>query len=499
MTMKTQSLFAIGFIAILPFVAPSRASAAEPSGKKPNIIVIFTDDQGWADLGVQGQVDDIKTPNLDRMAAEGVNATAGYISAPQCSPSRAGLITGRYQQEFDFEHIPDGPLPLDQVTLADRLKEAGYVSGMVGKWHLEPNGVSYRWAKKNLPGVEAKPGEHLAIPMKERLRYGPGQRGFDEYFWGELVNYYANYDLKGESLRPEGQGVKDTRFRVDVQTDAALAFIDRNHEKPFFLYLCYFAPHVPLEATAKYLSRFPGEMAERRRYGLAMMSAMDDGVGRILDQLDQYGIEEDTLVVYLSDNGAPLNQSMPDTKPIDTNGWDGSLNTPWVGEKGMLAEGGIRVPFLLRWKGTLPAGTTYDEPIISLDLAATALAMAGLEQPAEMDGIDLLPYLTEADAAAPERALFWRFWSQSAVREGKWKLLKADGEATFLFDLESDAQETKNLLAEEPEIAKDLEDKLAAWAGGLTPPGLPKTPLNVQEVGWYEYFFGVGGEQGFGK
>jgi len=471
-------------------------SSARPT-EKPNIIVIFTDDQGHADLGVQGQLKDIKTPNLDRMAAEGVRATAGYISAPQCSPSRAGLITGRYQQKFDFDHIPDGPLPLDQMTLADRLKPAGYVSGMVGKWHLEPNGVSYRWGKEHLPGVAVKPGQHLAIPAKDRLRYGPGERGFSEYFWGEMVNYWANYDLQGNLLKPEGEAVQDKRFRVDVQTDAALAFLKRNHEKPFFLYLNYYAPHVPLEATPEYLSRFPGEMPERRRYALAMMSAMDDGVGRILKKLVEYGVDEKTLVVFLSDNGAPLMQTMIDTKPIDTNGWDGSMNTPLVGEKGMLAEGGIRVPFLLRWKGTLPAGATYDKPIISLDLAATALAMAGLDRPAELDGVNLIPYLTKPDSAGPERELYWRFWSQSAVRDGKWKLLKASEEKTFLFDLESDAQETKDMKDEHPEIALQLEKKLEAWAQGLTPPGLPKTPLNVQEKNWYKYFFGVGGEQGF--
>lgn len=428
------------FVAIL-FTWNARCDSP-PARNPPNIIVVFADDLGYADVGAQRVVNDVRTPHLDRLAAEGVRCTAGYVTAPQCTPSRAGLITGRYQQRFGLDSIPDGPLPLEETTIAERLRPAGYTCGMVGKWHLEPTSLCKTWAAKHLPNTPTNRRGHLEIPQAIAREYYPGQQGFDEFFVGTRVGYWCNFDLEGRSRAPQGEAIRDDRFRVDVQSDAAVSFIERNAKQPFFLYLCYFAPHIPLEATSGYLDRFPSELSNRRRHALAMVSAMDDGVGRILDTLQKHGIDENTLIIFTSDNGAPLKLTKEDL-PLDVDGavWDGSLNDPWVGEKGMLSEGGIRVPYLLRWKGTLPAGLVYSEPVTSLDIAATAANLADLPADAQLDGVNLIPYLKGTLKTQPHDALYWRFWNQAAIRAGKWKYLTLGNGREFLFDLSSDSHE----------------------------------------------------------
>ena len=474
-----------------------RASVGAERGAapKPNVIVILTDDQGYADLGAQGIVSDIRTPHLDRLAREGVRCTAGYITAPQCSPSRAGLITGRHQQRFGLDSIPDCPLPLAELTIAERLRPAGYVSGHVGKWHLDPNPLATRWIEENLPASAAgRRGDRIEIPEPSRRAFSPLAQGFEECFTGETRSYFATFDRKGRSLAKTGERIAvGDAYRLDAQTDAAVAFIRRHHAQPFFLFLCYFGPHVPLEAPAGYLARFPGKMPERRRHALAMISAIDDGVGRILDALREHGIDEHTLLAFTSDNGAPLALTKVDKQPINlaSADWDGSLNDPWVGEKGMLTEAGIRVPFLLRWKGVLPAGKVYAEPVSSLDLAATAVAMAGLPADAKLDGVNLVPFLTGEKSGAPHTALFWRFWNQAAVRAGRWKYLRLASGREFLFDLESDAHEKEDRLAAHPDIARDLAQRLVRWTEELQPRGLPAGPPTRQEARWYEHYLGV--------
>lgn len=470
--------------------AQAAKQAARPVDDKPNIIVIFTDDQGFADLSVQGQVDDIKTPHIDRLAAEGVRMTAGYITAPQCTPSRAGIITGRYQQRCGVDRNGMGPMPLDVVTIPQRLQKAGYTTGMIGKWHLEPTPVDDAWIWKHLPDANHKAGGRSPIPFPMIERYYPGNRGFTEFFKGEMNRYWINYDLAGRDRARGGEWQDFKGYRLDIQTEAALSFIRRNRANPFFLYLAYFAPHVPLAATEKYLSRFPGEMPERRRHCLAMMSAIDDGTGRILDALKQHGIDRNTLIFFISDNGAPLKIDMKDI-PISFPGgaWDGSLNTPWVGEKGMLSEGGIRVPYIMHWPGRLPAKKVYERPVTSLDVGATAVSLAGLPADPRLDGVDLIPFLdgTKGDAA-PHLDLFWRFWDQSAIRSDRWKLLIA-GKRKFLFDLESKEHERRNLIGEHPELARHLETRLHAWTDELKYPGMPPKELNSQEAGWFRHYF----------
>jgi arylsulfatase A-like enzyme len=381
-----------------------------------------------------------------------------------------------------------GPLPLDEVTIPERLRKAGYMTGMIGKWHLEPTPVDDEWIMRNMPEAKHVAGGRTPIPFKTTEKYYPGNRGFTEFFKGEMNRYWANYNLEGDSLKPGGEWLEEKGYRLDIQTDAALAFIDRNKTKPFFLYLAYFAPHVPLEATGKYLSRFPGEMPERRRHCLAMMSAIDDGTGRILDALKKHDIDRNTLIFFISDNGAPLKIAMEDI-PVSFPGgaWDGSLNTPWVGEKGMLSEGGIHVPYLMRWPGGLPAGKVYENPVSSLDVGATAVALAGLPADPALDGVNLIPFLTGEETQPPHPDLFWRFWGQSSVRSGRWKLLIA-GEEKHLFDLESDQHERRDVLAEHPEIAQKLETRLSQWAGELKTPGLPNQKFNDEEKGWYDHY-----------
>lgn len=456
--------------------------------KKPNIIVIYTDDHGYADLSIQDFVNDVKTPYLDQLARDGVRMTSGYVTAPQCIPSRAGLMSGQYQQKFGVDHNGTIPVPLDIKLIPERMQEAGYVTGMAGKWHLQPNHIQKEWILENIPELGDKERYQPSdITFEKQLPYYPSEKGFQETYFGPMGRYYANYDLEGNSI--DLQWIENDRFRLDVQTDATLAFIKRNHDRPFFFYLAYFAPHVPLEATEEYLSRFPGDMPERRRYCLAMLSAMDDGVGKIKSLLKEYDIEDNTLIFFISDNGAPLKMHKEDI-PINFKGgaWDGSLNDPLNGEKGMISEGGIRVPFLVSWPAVLPKNKVYDKPVIALDVAATSLAVAGLDIAPELDGVNLIPYLTGEKQGLPHETLFWRFWRQSAVRKDNWKYLRA-GSREYLFDLSEDREEKNNLIEEYPDKATELKADLKNWAKDLKNPGIPREELSEGEKRWFDFYF----------
>ncbi len=466
---------------------PSAKAAGAPAPTrqdKPNIIIILTDDHGYADLGCQKVLDDIRTPNLDRLAADGIRFTQGYATAPQCIPSRAGLLTGRYQQRFGLDANGTIPLPTGEVTIPQRLQEAGYRTGMVGKWHLDPNHSSEEWIREFMP--EARQGK-VIIPEESGRHHMPDRRGFSDMFCGNIQTYLANYDVDGTTITP-ARTLRKSGFRIDIQTEAALAFIERSAKQPFFLYLAYFAPHVPLEATKTYLDRFPGDMPERRRTALAMIAAMDDGVGRIRRSIEKHGLTNNTLLFFISDNGAPLKIDMEDLPHSDKKGaWDGSRNDPWIGEKGMLSEGGIRVPFLMTWAGTLPAGKIFNHPVITLDVGATAIGLAGLEKTPALDGVNLIPHLTGKNTKPPHDMLFWRFWKQGAVRKGQWKYLQA-GERKYLFDLSSPRHEKANLIADHPEIAAQLRASLERWADGLKKPGLSHGPLKGRERAFINHY-----------
>lgn len=476
------------------FVVGDRSAQAVVPAEQPNVIVILTDDQGWADLGCQDQLSDIKTPNIDALAERGVKCLAGYVTSPQCSPSRAGLITGMHQQRFGIDTIPDMPLPRSAVTIAERLKPLGYRTGFVGKWHLEPNVLSVNWMKSHLPEMANKPRRKIRIPWNRIEPFSPESQGFDEYFWGTRLQYRVNFKPGDEIVSESMQRVRNEDFRIEVQTQAALDFIKRNGDRPFYLQLNYFGPHTPLESTEKYLERFPGEMPNRRRYALAMIAAIDDGVGEIVEKLQAAGQLDNTLIVFTSDNGAPLKMTKPDS-PIDKDagGWDGSLNEPWVGEKGMLSEGGIRVPMIWSLPSQLPQGKDYNYPVSTLDIAPTVLRLAGGDSEStedDFDGIDMLPRFNSIQVPST-RSLYFRFWDQAAIRRGKWKYIYVGAGQRFLFNLESDAHETQNLYSEYPELSNSLHSDLEEWTAGLTPAGLPKTGKG-REQNWYRFYFSEG-------
>ncbi len=428
---------------------------------KPNIIVFYTDDHGFADLGIHGLEKDVRTPHLDALARSGVIAKHGYSTAPQCVPSRGGLMTGRFQGRFDLDNNGSS---LDgfnqQTTIATRLQNAGYVTAQFGKWHLGP----------------------LTEIPRHGFRHVYAQHG--------QQTFSANITVDGKD-RPMGDHAPNV-YHLDGCSQAAASIIERYKDDPFFLYVAFRAPHTPLDAPASYMKRFPGPMPERRRAALAMLSAVDDGVGRITGMLKKHGLTEKTLIFFIGDNGAPLKIHKTDS-PLkgDPGGWDGSLNTPLNGEKGMLAEGGMHIPFLIAWPGTIPGGQVYEHPVSALDVAATAVKVAGALAPEDaakaattFDGVNLLPYLTGEKKDAPHEFLAWRWMAQSAIREGNWKLLRG-GDREYLYDLGSDLEEKHNLASQHPEIATRLRAKLTAWCAELTPPGLALGPMAPT---WNDYF-----------
>lgn len=396
------------------------ACAAE---KKPNIIVMLADDLGYADLGCQG-TKDIATPNIDSIAANGVRFTSGYVSAPMCSPSRSGLATGRYQQRYGHEFNP-GPtgqdknfgLPVTQPTLAERLQKAGYVTGAVGKWHL------------------GKTDDRK-----------PQSRGFTEY---------AQWDGDPPDPKPEGWSAQSIETRV--YGEEAAKFIGRHKREPFFLYVAFGAPHAPLWAEPKRVARFAHIKDEARRMFAAVMSELDDAVGGVLQAVRKNGLENNTLIFFLSDNGA-------------SNGANGSLNTPLSGYKMDFLEGGIRVPFVAQWTGEIPAGSIYEKPIISLDIAAAALAAAGVRTNAgEIDGVDIVPFV-KGGSGTPHEVLYWRAGDRHAIRSGKWKLIRLGNQNPQLYNLDSDIAEKNNLASEMPDKVKELDDVFAEWNSQLAEP-----------------------------
>ena len=399
---------------------------------RPNIILILADDLGYADLGVQG-CPDIPTPHIDSIAGNGVRFTNGYVSSPICSPTRAGLVTGRYQQRFGHElnfGAPDAPfgLPLSEATLADRLQARGYTTGLVGKWHL---------------GINEE--------------FHPQNRGFDEFF-GFLGGEHSYFPDDSDPLLRGTQVVPETEYLTDACAREAVAFIDRHRQEPFFLYLPFSAVHLPLEATEKYLTRFPSIPDENRRTLAAMLSAMDDGVGQVLKKLRETDLEERTLIFFLSDNGGITAKNA-------------SRNDPLRGTKFQVYEGGIRVPFLMQWQGHLPPGQVYEHPIIALDLYPTALAAAGGPTAAEshLDGVNLLPYLTGEDATPPHERLYWRVGPRKALREGDWKMVQIRDRSPQLFNLREDISESDPVPGN-PEKLQELQAAYAAWDTQLMDP-----------------------------
>ena len=429
-------VFAAAFAAVAGYQAASVAAVA----KRPNVLIIVADDLGYGDLGFQGGKD-VPTPHLDGLARGGTRCTSGYVSCPVCSPTRAGLLTGRYQQRFGHEFNP-GPqqngsreafgLPLTETTIANQLKKAGYRTGQVGKWHL---GFSKRFL--------------------------PNERGFDESFGflGGAHTYLPSSEGKTSGIFRNGEEIHETEYLTDAFGREGASFIERNASNPFFLYLTFNAVHAPLDTRPDKLEQFKHIKDRKRRSYAAMLSSLDDAVGRVLGQLDKSGVTQNTLVFFISDNGGPTQANA-------------SLNTPLNGVKATVWEGGIRVPYVLRWPDRIAADKTYDQPVIALDIFATVSAVAGVDVPKDrvIDGVNLLPYLNGEVATAPHEALYWRFGPQHAIRKGQYKLLKLRNGEEHLFDLNQDVGEQHDLLTERAEVAAQLRADFAKWDSQLAKP-----------------------------
>jgi arylsulfatase A-like enzyme len=398
-------------------------TGAAPAAK-PNIIWIMADDLGYGDLGCYG-AKDIPTPHIDSLAAEGVRCETFYAAASTCSPSRASILSGRYPEALGIGGalMGEGGLPADVVTVAETLKRNGYATGLIGKWHL---------------GYE---GDTL-----------PNQQGFDEFYGhrGGKIDYFTHYDtaqkVKGskdgkhdfyendKEIFPEG-------YATELFTDRAVAYLDEKKEKPFFLFLSYNAPHYArpgvLQAPESYLMKFdePNPNKKRLIY-TAMVSCMDDGIGKVLEALKRNGLEENTIVMFVSDNGGDPSS--------------GGNNAPFSGMKWSLKEGGIRVPMIIKWPGKLPTGVTSKEILHMIDCYPTMLAAAGIPVSADnkISGSNVLDVL-KGKSSAPERPLFF---GKDTVRKGKWKLSGAS-----LHDLEADPQEKVNLAAEQPKVVEEMQ------------------------------------------
>ncbi len=430
-----QRLAALSVVVVVAVLA---ARAAEAT---PNFLIILSDDVGWAEYGFQGSKD-IPTPNIDSIAAAGIRFPQGYVSGPYCSPTRAGLMTGRYQTRFGHEFNSTAQvsgLKLTEHTIADRLHELGYATCAVGKWHLG-----------------------------RKPKFRPNRRGFDD-FYGTLGNtaYFHPAAFVDSRVSPDVQPVADDAFyTTDAYGDRVVEWLDEHQDKPWFVYLPFNAQHAPLQAPQKYLDRFPDIENENRRTFAAAMSAMDDAVGKVLGKIRAMGQEENTLIVFLSDNGGPTGQTT-------------SSNLPLRGFKAQTFEGGVRIPFCMQWKGKLPAGKTYDNPIIQLDFLPTCVTAAGgsVDPAWKLDGVDLMPYLTGENAAKPHETLYWRFGDQWAIRHGDWKLVVGPprtGRKPHLFDLASDIGESHDLAAEQPVKVRELKVLWDAWNAEQAPPSAPK-------------------------
>jgi arylsulfatase A-like enzyme len=426
--------------------------AAYAQRTRPNILVIVADDLGYADVGAYGCTD-VPTPNIDSLARDGIRFTDGYVTGPYCSPTRAALLTGRYQQRYGHEFNPGPPassqpgvgLPRSEMTLADRTKALGYTTALIGKWHL---------------GYEPE--------------FHPLKRGFDSFFGflGGAHSYVDNADANNVVMRGT-EPVKDVTYLTDMLGDEAVAFIERHRGSPWFLYLAFNADHAPMQPPQRLLSRFAQIADPLRQKFAGMHSAMDENVGKVLAALSRQGLDERTVVFFMSDNGGPTRVNA-------------SRNDPLRGVKAQTWEGGIRVPFILRWSGAVPAGRTYSHPIAQLDVLPTALTAAGADIKSDwkLDGVNLLPYVQGKQTTPPHDALYWRFGSQLAVRMGDWKLVKAPGagaaapgaggrattEGAHLYNLASDIGEQTNLAEKEPEKGKRLAEAWNKWNAELQEP-----------------------------
>jgi arylsulfatase B len=449
------------------------AMPARAQTPRPNIVLIVLDDLGYGELGCYGGTQ-IPTPHINSLAAAGVTCTSAYVTAPFCAASRAALLTGRYQTRFGFEFNPIGAanadpaigLPAGLRTLPEVLRDAGYATALVGKWHLggtarfhpQRRGFDEFFGFLHEGHYYRPPPWEGTVTWLRRNALPDGSQGRWTSSDGRLVwsthmgNREPDYDADNPILRGS-QPLDEPANLTDAFTREAESFIARHRQQPFFLCLAYNAVHSPLQAEDVYLERLAGIEDIHRRIFAAMLVQLDDCIGRLMARLRTEGLQERTLVLLLSDNGGPTRELT-------------SSNHPLRGEKGQLYEGGIRVPLVMRWPGRLPAGKRDDRTVSSLDLFPTALAAAGVPVPAglELDGVDLLPFLTGPRLDTPHETLYWRVGPQAALRQGTWKIYRnprRGGSAAWqLYDLKQDIGEARDLAAEQPDKVRQLE---SAW------------------------------------
>ena len=471
--------------------------------RPPNIVLILADDLGWNDVSMNGPNPTTQTPNIDALAAEGITFTQGYAANGTCAPSRAALMSGRYGTRFGFEFTPtptgmmpivellgnavERPLqpltvsnteqaslsydemgmPPSEITLAELLADQGYHTVHIGKWHLgRVNGMAAHeqgFAESLLmaSGLYGRRDDQDVI--QARQNFDP----IDRFLWAAL-NFAASFN--------GGPRFEPPKYLTDYYTDQAVKVIEANKNRPFFLYLAHWAPHTPLQASKEDYEALSHIELHRERVYAAMIRSLDRGVGRVMQALKTNGIDENTLVMFTSDNGGAGYIGLPD------------VNEPYRGWKITLFEGGIRVPFLARWPARLPAGETFDAPVHHFDMYATAAAAAGADLPTDrvMDGVDLTAYITGIDTSqAPHEYLFFRSGAAQAVRDGRWKLMVSAPEGQprkeWLFDLSAEG-EWRDLLAEQPDIAARLREALAGHNQEQEPSRWPWVMTNAYNV-----------------
>jgi len=487
-------------------------SGPDPGGRTagarpPNVVLILADDLGWNDVSVAGggvAGGRVATPHIDSIARDGVRFSSGYAAHGTCAPSRAALLTGRYATRFGFEFTPtpagmnrlvpriaagmpgrlrhsivheaagsapayeDLGMPPSEITLAELLRDAGYHTVHIGKWHLgrsggmAPHEQGFDESLLMASGLYL-PADHPEV-VNAPLTFDP----IDRFLW-HAMNFAASFG-GGDAFEPAG-------YLTDYYTDEAVRVIEANRERPFFLYLAHWAPHTPLQARRDDYAALEGVEPHRLRVYGAMVRALDRGVGRVLEALRANGLEENTLVVFTSDNGAAGYLGLPD------------VNRPLRGWKITFFEGGIRVPFFMKWPRALRGGQTYYEPVHGADVFATAAAAAGAALPDDrpIDGVDLLPYVRGERPGFPHDALFWRSGHYRVVRSSDWKLQRNERapESPWLFDLRADPGETLNRASAEPGRVAALTALLDAHDAEQAPPAWPSTvelPVNVDKT-----------------
>lgn len=417
---------------------------------KPNIVLLFADDAGYADFGFQGSKE-IKTPHLDKLAQQGVRFTQAYVSHPTCGPSRAGLITGKSQYRFGYEenNVPgfmspvsavdatEMGLPVEEVTMANYLRQQGYATAIYGKWHLG--------------GAD---------------RFHPTNRGFDEFygFRGGARSYFEYTEEPQEPMNKMERGFGDFEehkgYLTDVLAEETCLFIEKNAKanKPFFAFVSFNAVHTPMDAKPEDLAEFPGLTGTRKTVA-AMSLAMDRASGMILDKLKELGIDNNTIVVFTNDNGGPSDKNA-------------SSNAPLSGAKSTHLEGGVRVPFLIKYPGKMKPNSTYNYPISTLDLLPTFFSAANgdSETLKDIDGVDLVPYVNGVKKNRPHETLFWKRDARAAMRKGDWKIIRFPDRPAELFYIPNDEAELNDLASAEPKRFREMYKELFAWETTLERP-----------------------------